>query len=437
MKPTLTLYFTKPLYSPDDHPSHQSHLQLCKGIFVLLIINLLRYMHEGITSRIKRIIKLRLSSHPLCHPLHTADTGIVDCSRARLQSPMRFIRNPFSVELGYRSIKHLFRIFLVIVFLNAFNCIRAQQMPQWSQFVDMGFIWNPAMTAKWSRFETGLSQVNSLSGFDGAPRTSLLHAQLPFGYQDNKMRIRTNAIGLAVTSDRLGPMDFLQFNGNYVYRWHPELFSNRRDVIAIGAGVSGQRVTIRTNEWISFSPDEQAVWLGTVDQETLRNNRWNASFGVFYSSVSDFYYDEDSYYVGLSFNNLNINRIDFTGMLSYQPVIHSSLIAGYRKALSRELILEPSVLFFMTGKGQFISSATIKLESPGQYWLMVAAEQQGNFSLGAGWMFDKSSLLGPIVRDGLLRIGARAEYNLGPIRKFGGLGYEIYLGYIFNLDEYY
>jgi type IX secretion system PorP/SprF family membrane protein len=402
---------------------------------------LLNYASWGIPSRRREVATLRgsLSVGPVgLNPLHIADASIAHTSRLQQTGNIRLL-----IYTVYQMVKQVFRRFwiaksMVYVLLCVLpTIIEAQQMPQWSQFVDMGFVWNPAMTAKWSRIEGGLSQVNTMSGFDGAPRTSLLHVQVPFGYQYNKMRIRSNAMGVAITSDRLGPMDFLQLNGNYVYRWHPELLGNRKDVIAIGAGVSGQRVGIRTNEWISFSPEEQAIWLGNVDQETLSSNRWNASLGLFYSSVSDFYYDEDSYYVGLSFNNLNINRVDFTGMLSYQPVIHSSLLMGYRKVLSKELILEPSLLFFMTGKGQLISSATVRLEGPGQYWLMLAAEQQGNFSLGAGWMFDKSSILRPIVKDGLLKIGARAEYNLGPVRKYGGFGFEIYVGYIFDLDEYY
>jgi len=334
----------------------------------------------------------------------------------------------------YFSIKIGMCIWLL---LFATGPLEAQQLPQWSQFSDMGFIWNPALTAKWSRIETGFTQMNNMSGFEGAPRTSALHFQMPFGYQYNRMRIRSNAIGASLTSDRLGPMDFNQLHLNYVYRWHPAMFGNRRDVISLGSGVGWQQVGIRLNELNAFSPEEQAVWMGGMDQEAFNTGRWNASFGVYYSSVSDFYYDEDSYYAGFSFNNLNISSVSMPGFLSFQPVIHGTFLAGYRKVLMGGLILEPSVLCFVSAKGQFITSANIKLESPRQFWLTAGAEQQGNFSAGAGWMFDRSSALGSLVKDGMLKLGVRAEYNLGALRRYGGMGFEAYVGYLFHLDEYY
>ena len=71
-------------------------------------------------------------------------------------------------------------ILIYLFFHCAFVSSYGQQIANWSSFYENGFIWNPAMTAKWNAMDVSLTHQEMWTGFDGAPKYSTLSFQYPF-----------------------------------------------------------------------------------------------------------------------------------------------------------------------------------------------------------------------------------------------------------------
>ena len=71
-------------------------------------------------------------------------------------------------------------LYIVIIVLGILTSLQAQQRPSWSSFYENGLIWNPALTAKWNRWEVSATHRKEWVGFDDAPAYSTVTFQLPF-----------------------------------------------------------------------------------------------------------------------------------------------------------------------------------------------------------------------------------------------------------------
>ena len=302
-----------------------------------------------------------------------------------------------------------------------------QQIPNWSSFYENGFLWNPALTAKWNQWEVAASHRQEWVGFEGAPRTSTFTFQLPF-----ISRFTTSSIGFMLESDQIGPYERQSIALSYNYRFRPELFGNLDDVFGLGMLARMDQNRFRPETLTFFDNTSNGLQIPTNIENTIRPN---LDIGLFYISVSDFYSFKSHYYFGLSANRLMSGQIIGVGNDDIQSSIHGSFHAGYRHFPFRsDYFIETSILISDAQAKAFNSMLNVRFEKQYQYWLSTGLVSNGEVFLQAGLIMDEDSFLGALVGDGAIRMGMKMDYGLGQLYRTGGVGYEFYLAYLFEME---
>jgi type IX secretion system PorP/SprF family membrane protein len=310
-----------------------------------------------------------------------------------------------------------------------------QQLPSWSSYYETGFVWNPALTSKWNYGEVAMVHRQDWIGFDGAPQYTNISVQRPFisGYHTK------SAMGVFVERDAVGPMEKVGGAITYNYRFRPKLFGKRDDVLGIGFGVNISRIQYNPQKTVAFSPD--LLNLDISEMSSLINP--NVNMGVFYISVSDFYaYQKSHYYAGLSVNQLVpgalatfVGRNDNSSLLSIQASPHATVHAGYRWIpFRRKYFYEPSLMIMYSPLRSVHAMAHVRYEAMRAFWLAGGIATTGEAFGQAGVILDKYSFLKKMVQNGSLRLGVKASWNVGSVRRLGTLGMELYGAYAFELE---
>jgi len=176
--------------------------------------------------------------------------------------------------------KHL-KIIVVLSFLCYSTMSQAQQTASWSSFYENGFIWNPALTARWNAWELSATLRQEWSGFQDAPEYGTVGFQYPF----IRNKIKTT-IGAYAETDKVGPYESVGLGGTYTYKLYTGLFGIRDGVLTLGLGAKINQFRFNALNLVSYDGIESDF---TIPEDGYKYYRPNVSFGVFYNSVSDFY----------------------------------------------------------------------------------------------------------------------------------------------------
>jgi type IX secretion system PorP/SprF family membrane protein len=214
-------------------------------------------------------------------------------------------------------------IFTIIIILIAWNCLNAQQAPQYTQYLFNYFAINPAVAGSKDCIDARLGYRTQWVGFEGAPQTSFANAH---GQIKSKKRHRKekHGVGLMVESDQTGPTARTYFNLAYAYH-----IPVSRDYMLSGGLYAGL---------MQYRVDAGAMTLSTFNDPAIQ-----ASSGAFlYPDITPglFLYS-DKQYVGLSVRHIVMNRIRNLGLES-NLVHHYSLVAGRKIELDNYYTLIPS-----------------------------------------------------------------------------------------------
>lgn len=319
----------------------------------------------------------------------------------------------------------------------------AQQLDKWSSYYENGFVWNPALTAKWTNIETTATYERSWIGFQDSPTYATLTFQYPFVSSS----YTRSSIGAYVETDQVGPFSRQSVAATYAYTFRPQLFGQYDDALALGLKASMDWFHFDTQKVILFDDD----FTSEIDIYADQSTRPNVGFGAFYNSVSDFYaLQKNHYYVGLAFNNLiawdvlEIYQPDSDnssyGSIAQSP--HATMHLGYRMIgggrgyRSRSTpFYEPNVMLIWGFKNAIHALASFRYEMTNKYWMAGGVATSGEMFTQAGLIFDKRSILKDILYGGVLRMGAKVDYNVSGIRRFAGMGFEIYMAYQWENDS--
>lgn len=310
-----------------------------------------------------------------------------------------------------------------------------QQLPSWSSYYETGFVWNPALTAKWNTAETSVTHRQDWIGFDGAPQYSNVSFQMPFisGYHTK------SAFGVFVERDKVGPQEKFGAAMTYNYRFRPQLFGKRDDVLSLGMLVNLAQYRHDLRGSIVFDPTN--LTLNTDDVSTLLHP--NVGMGAFYISVSDFYaYQKSHFYGGLSINQLLPGPIakfqgrgDNVALFEIQASRHATLHGGYRHIPFRKpYFYEPSLMVIYVGSSAIHALAHLRYEMMHAFWLAGGVATTGECFAQVGVILDRQSFLKKIVKDGSLRMGIKSSWHLGSVSQLARPGLEFYGAYIFEKE---
>ncbi len=324
-------------------------------------------------------------------------------------------------------------LFTIAFCLLAGVSIQAQQIGNWSSFYENGFIWNPALTANWSYMETTVTHRQDWTGFEGAPVNSSIGIQYPF-----LKRITRVSIGGYIEQDRVGPYSRNTGAFTYSYRFVPKFQNNYLDQLRLAASAQFHQFRYDPSNLVWF--EDQA---GNDFDQISSLTAANIMVGAYYVSIDDFNDFKSHYYLGLSFNQLvptrNTNFADNTQVLlrDIYAKPHVSLNAGYRWLPSRRSrhFYEPNVLISYAFNKAVNAMFNVRYEQQNAYWASIGAVTNGELFLQGGVILTEDSFMGFIVREGLMKIGAKMDYHVGRFGRYSGIGYEFYLAYMFDMDK--
>lgn len=326
-----------------------------------------------------------------------------------------------------------------IYFCLAWLSIDAQQLATWSSFHETGFVWNPAMTARYTQWEFSGTHRQEWLGFDDAPQVTTVSFQMPF-YQN----VNISSAGAYIERDQVGPFENYTFGLSYAYKFAPKFQRNHgRDELSLGFSLNGSRYQFDRNV-LTFFDANATPFINELD-ESYQSYVPNLSLGLFYSSRNAFEnHNKSFYFVGLSLNQLApLKAVSIklpgdraeTWDIRLQP--HLLTNVGYRYYPFRgKGWLETNIMALYTLTNSIHTMASCRYEWENSWWLSGGGVTNGEFFVQTGVIFGPKSKLKKIVKDGALRIGVKGDFHAGKLSLYNRTGYEVYMAYTFEVSKY-
>lgn len=213
--------------------------------------------------------------------------------------------------------KNIFILSALICFLLIGNQAKAQQDPQYTQYMYNMNVVNPAYAGSKENPSIGLLFRDQWSGIDGAPQTFTFAAHTPLG---NGL-----GVGLSGIQDQIGPVEETNLYADVSYTVN--LSAKHRLAFGLKIGSTFQDIgfiDLAQQNDLAFEPN-------------VSESFFNLGAGLFFYT--------DNYYVGLSVPNfLNETYLDKNGRGFGTQEQHYFLTAGYVFQLTDYLKFKPSTL---------------------------------------------------------------------------------------------
>ena len=214
------------------------------------------------------------------------------------------------------------KIFLTtLLVLLAFADMKAQQDPQYTQYMYNMNIVNPAYAGSKENISLGMLYRKQWANIEGAPSS--------FSFSGHGAVGNNVGIGLSFLSDKIGPISEQNVYGDFSYSL--QLGENRTLALGIKAGATFHKVGLRSIQSSLPDPNE-----GIFGQD-ISDVSLNIGTGAFYYT--------DKYYVALSVPNmLKSAHLDYNGREYGSDVSHYFLTGGYVFDLDYDVKFKPSFM---------------------------------------------------------------------------------------------
>ena len=297
--------------------------------------------------------------------------------------------------------------------LAAFQCLAQQQIER-STYDANAFIWNPAMTSINEYWEVGANYKQQWAGFEDAPRSITASMQYPF--QDQNM-----SVGMYVLNDQTHP---LVYNAvGFTYNYQIKLNLAKEDYLSIGVLGSYGEYRIDMKDIVTSDGQDP---LTPIDGASMIIP--NVGAGLFYTTNKN-KFSTNTVYVGISGTQLFSSDLIFEGLdqdINLARVPHANAIVGATILIERDLYFEPSIWANYASENIFELNVGARIEQENIFWAGTNYTTSQSLSVQGGVI-----LTDGFFKDGQLRIGGLATYNLGRLGSSLGVGYEFYLAYRF------
>lgn len=282
------------------------------------------------------------------------------------------------------------RYLLLGLLLTAFTA-KAQQEPQYTQYMYNTLTVNPAYTGSPGYLEASLLHRSQWVGIDGAPSTQsfIIHSPV-FNEQIG--------LGFSAVNDKLGPSEDLYLDGNFSYTI-PVGYESK---LAFGLKAGARILNIDWSKGIYRQEGDQLF-------NTNIDNKITPSIGA------GVYYYTERFYAGLSVPNFI--RSDYYDDIAESTVsdrLHYYVMGGYVFDLSEGVKFKPAVL------GKIVSGAPITVDLSANFLL------DEKLTLGASYRYDDavSGLAGFQISRNFF-IGYSYDYSVTDFNKYNHGSHEI------------
>ena len=295
------------------------------------------------------------------------------------------------------------RYSVLVLILAIGGLAHAQQLSSYTQYVNNGFLINPALAGNdgYTSFNTTyrkqwIGLENSPTAYSISGQTRLLRKSYRIINRNVKKNVvkpsTKGRVGLGgfVFNDRNGLVNRTGVSLSYAY--HIFLYQSQ-----ISFGVAGQAFQYNIDaSQLDFGSDNDPLAMNGLDLVTFIPD---ASAG--------FYWTSEKFFLGVSANQLfqsvlKLGSSDFGQLKLYR---HYYLMGGYKFAINREFDLEPSALVKTTEQLLPQTDLTLRLIFQDDYWAGVSYRSSGTVS----------TLFG--IRADQLYLGVAYDYSLTSIRK--------------------
>ena len=214
------------------------------------------------------------------------------------------------------------KYFLLFLLFSFALISKAQQDPQFSQYIFNNLSFNPGSTGSEQAICATALHRSQWVGFDDAPVSTNFSVQSPIS-------LLNGGLGLNILTDKIGQNEFLSLNISYAY--HVELPEGK---LGIGLSVGVIQDEIDGANIITQNPDP------SIPTSVDKASGFDLGLGFFYNS--------EKLYVGLSSKHLNEPTIATTlDIIDIKR--HYYLTSGYEHVLNEKLDLKPSLLIKTDG----------------------------------------------------------------------------------------
>jgi type IX secretion system PorP/SprF family membrane protein len=212
--------------------------------------------------------------------------------------------------------------FLIALAIFTIVDVKAQQDPQYTQYMYNMSIMNPAYAGSKENMTGGFLYRKQWVNIEGAPTTGTFFINSPVG--------KNVGLGLSAISDKIGPVDETNVYADFSYTLN--LGGERRLAFGLKGGATMHKIDFNT-----IYPT-----LPDINDESFSGPNPNKSFLNMGTGV--FYYT-NKYYVALSMPNmLKSNYLDFNGVKYGNETLHYFLTGGYVFDINPDLKFKPSTM---------------------------------------------------------------------------------------------
>lgn len=276
--------------------------------------------------------------------------------------------------------------------------IKAQQDPQYTQYMYNMNIVNPAYAGSYDALALNFLARTQWVGIDGAPETLTFNIHAPVG--------KNVGLGFSVISDKIGPLTEQSIFADFSYTLKMSETANL--AFGIKAGISNMNAPLSLLE--TTNPGDQAF------ANNLNRTLPNFGFGA--------YYYKEKFYVGLSMPNI-LKTVHFErsngAITRATDVVHWFLTSGYVFDISEDVKLKPSTMV------KAVPGAPLSIDFSGNVLF------SDSFEIGLSYRLDESvSALVNVRAAKNLRIGYAYDYTLTNLGDFNTGSHEIFLLFDFN-----
>lgn len=324
--------------------------------------------------------------------------------------------------------------FSTLLSFFAFQVASAQQLPQFSQYMNNPYVLNPAASSLSHDIDIALGFRQQWAGFDGAPQTYYVGGSINLGKQpvapkklysipishprllksQPTVRYGKHVVGGLVARDEYGVFQRSSVMGSYSYH-HPI-----GDEYWLAGGLS--------LGWYGFSFDRNDIVLETDFDNTYNDFVANGSNSNLFDINAGLYFYGDRIFAGYSVYQLGRNEIDLgneqspLNLSEARLEMHHYATAGYRFSVSEKIDLTPSFML------------KIRPPAPLSIDINMMAEWDRRFRLGFSYRNQDavSVILGANLTD-FMRLAYAYDYVTSDINDLSSGSHEVVLG--FNLNR--
>jgi type IX secretion system PorP/SprF family membrane protein len=270
------------------------------------------------------------------------------------------------------------RLFTVLLFVIICATVRAQQQPQYTQYILNPLLINPAVSGIENYTDVKAGYRSQWTGLTGAPVTSYITITAPLGSNfvqgdalqvpddgDNPLGRRFvdtyraaephHGIGLTILTDKAGPLR--QTNIDATYAYHLGLAPNLNLAVGVSGGITNYSLNV--SEVDLETALDPAIYTGNNSQ--IKPN-FNAGIWA---------YSAD-YFFGASVQQIVNQTLNFAQNSAYNQsttIPHFYITGGYKFFLSDDVSLMPSVMYKIIKPAQNTIDINMKMAFRDHFWI--------------------------------------------------------------------